>query len=72
MSSTGIAAFDKTIRKTNIWLNELQAIMGWDSRGHAYQLRAVLHAIRDRLLPGDAVDLAAQLPMLVRRFYYEG
>jgi uncharacterized protein (DUF2267 family) len=32
----------------------------------------VLHALRDRLLPNEAVDLGAQLPMLVRSFYYEG
>jgi uncharacterized protein (DUF2267 family) len=32
----------------------------------------VLHALRDRLTVGEAVDLGAQLPMLVRGFYYEG
>jgi uncharacterized protein (DUF2267 family) len=35
-------------------------------------LKAVLHALRDRLIVGEAVDLGAQLPMLVRGFYYEG
>ena len=33
---------------------------------------SVLHAVRDRLPPDDAVHLAAQMPMLVRGFYYEG
>jgi uncharacterized protein (DUF2267 family) len=70
--TTGVTAFDKTIEKTNIWLKELQAIMGWESREQAYHaLRAVLHAVRDRLLPEEAVDLAAQMPMLVRGFFYE-
>ncbi len=47
--------------------------MPWDDRNKAYMaLRAVLHALRDRLPPSEAVDLAAQLPMLVRGFYYEG
>jgi uncharacterized protein (DUF2267 family) len=70
--TTGVTAFDKTIEKTNIWLNELQAIMSWDSRELAYHaLRAVLHAVRDRLLPEEAVDLAAQMPILVRGFFYE-
>jgi uncharacterized protein (DUF2267 family) len=32
----------------------------------------VLHALRDRLLPDEAVDLSAELPMLVRGFYFEG
>jgi uncharacterized protein (DUF2267 family) len=35
-------------------------------------LRSVLHAVRDRLPPDDAVHLGAQMPMLVRGFYYEG
>jgi uncharacterized protein (DUF2267 family) len=35
-------------------------------------LRAVLHALRDRLTVEEAVHLAAQMPMLVRGFYYEG
>ena len=32
----------------------------------------MLHAIRDRLPPQEAVDLAAQLPMLVRGLFFEG
>jgi uncharacterized protein (DUF2267 family) len=32
----------------------------------------VLFALRDRLTPDEAADLAAQLPMLVRGVYYDG
>jgi uncharacterized protein (DUF2267 family) len=32
----------------------------------------VLHAIRDRLPAHEAVDFGAQLPMLVRGFFYDG
>jgi len=32
----------------------------------------VLHALRDRLTVEEAVHLGAQLPMLVRGFYFEG
>lgn len=32
----------------------------------------MLHALRDRLTLEEAVQLGAQLPMLVRGFYYEG
>ena len=47
--------------------------MGWDDRQKAYMtLRSILHALRDRLPPAEAVDLGAQLPMLMRGFYYEG
>lgn len=35
-------------------------------------LRATLHALRDRLTVEEAVDLGAQLPMLIRGLYYEG
>ena len=35
-------------------------------------LRATLHALRDRLPVNEAVHLGAQLPMIIRGFYYEG
>lgn len=41
-------------------------------RHEAYlALRATLHALRDRLTIEEAAQLAAQLPMLIRGFYYE-
>jgi uncharacterized protein (DUF2267 family) len=67
-------AFDNTLHTTHAWLNELTGLLGWsEETQRAYlALRSVLHALRDRL-PVDAVSaLAAQLPMLVRGFYYEG
>jgi uncharacterized protein (DUF2267 family) len=35
-------------------------------------LRITLHALRDRLTVEEVAHLGAQLPMLVRGFYYEG
>ncbi len=66
--------FDGTLQKTQIWLNDLMAELGWEEHPHkAYlALRTVLHALRDRLTVEEAVQLGAQLPMLVRGFYYEG
>jgi uncharacterized protein (DUF2267 family) len=73
MSSTGITAFDSTIHTTNVWFNDLMDRMGWQDKHRAYHaLRAVLHALRDRLSVDQAAALGAQLPMLVRGFYYEG
>lgn len=73
MSQTGLAAFDSTLHTTHAWLNELMVELGWEDRHRAYQaLRAVLHAVRDRLTVAEVADLGAQLPMLVRGFYYEG
>jgi len=44
-----------------------------EDRHHAYStLRAVLHALRDRIGPESAAHLGAQLPMLLRGLYYEG
>lgn len=73
MASTRVGTFEETVAKTNAWLDELDGVMGFGDRHKAYMtLRAVLHALRDRLPTDEAVDLAAQLPMLVRGFYYEG
>ncbi len=66
--------FDNTMQKTQIWLNDLMQELDWEDKPHkAYlALRTVLQALRDRLTPEEAVQLGAQLPMLVRGFYYEG
>ena len=73
MSQTGLKPFDSTIQTTNVWLNDILERLGWQESYRAYHaLRAVLHALRDRLTVEQAAALAAQLPMLVRGFYYEG
>lgn len=66
--------FDGTLQKTQIWLNELMEELEWHGKPEKtyYALRTVLHALRDRLTIEEAVQLGAQLPMLVRGFYYEG
>jgi uncharacterized protein (DUF2267 family) len=73
MDHTGLAAFDSTINTTNAWLHEVMEGMGWTDRHRAYHaLRAVLHALRDRLPVERVAALGAELPMLVRGFYFEG
>jgi uncharacterized protein (DUF2267 family) len=73
MSMTGLEVFDTTCHKTNSWLKELMETLGWADRHRAYQvLRATLHALRDRMTVEEVAQLSAQLPMLVRGFYYEG
>ena len=75
MTTATISAFESTLHKTNVWLKDVMAEMHWEDSDHqrAYHaLRAVLHALRDRLGVAEASDLAAQLPMLIRGFYYEG
>lgn len=74
MSNTGLEVFDSTLQKTHILLDDIMQEMRWNNeRQRAYlALRSVLHALRDRLTMEEALDLGAQLPMLVRGFYYEG
>jgi uncharacterized protein (DUF2267 family) len=72
MSMTGLDVFDTTVHKTNAWLKDLMDRLRC-SRHDAYiGLRATLHALRDRLPVEEVVQLGAQVPMLVRGFYYEG
>ena len=73
MSATGLDVFDRTLHKTNAWLSDLMEALGRQDRHAAYlALRTTLHALRDRLTVEEVAQLGAQLPMLVRGFYYEG
>ena len=68
-----LTPFESTLQTTTTWLKEIGASMGWEEQHRSYHdLRAVLHALRDRLPVDQAAALAAQLPMLVRGFFYEG
>ena len=73
MSMTGLDTFDRTVQRTNEWVHELMDELAWRDKHKAYiAMKATLHALRDRLTVDEAAHLAAQLPMLVRGFYYEG
>ncbi len=70
---TGLDSFDHTLQTTNEWLKEIMNEAGWDNRRRAYQaLRAVLHALRDRLPVDEVAQFGSELPLLVRGIYYEG
>ena len=71
--STGLDTFDKTVQESNLWLKDVMERLNTADRHHAYStLRAVLHALRDRIGPESAAHLGAQLPMLLRGLFYEG
>lgn len=74
MTNTGLEEFDNTIQKTNLVLKEIEQHFVWENRrNQSYAaLRAVLHTLRDRLPVAEAVQLGAQLPMLIRGMYYDG
>jgi uncharacterized protein (DUF2267 family) len=68
-----VSVIDRTVAKTNEWLDRLSRELGTEDRQQAYGLlRAVLHALRDRIGTEVSVHLAAQLPLLVRGIFYEG
>ena len=72
MSDTEPSIIQHSVEKTHIWLNEVAEGLGDGDRQYAYRaLRAVLHALRDRLTVDVAAKLAAQLPTLIRGVYYE-
>lgn len=65
--------FETTIQKTNIWIKDLMMEEGWEDSHRAFMaLKAVLHALRDRLTAEEAAQLAAQLPVLLRGYYFDG
>ncbi|CAF23579.1 DUF2267 domain-containing protein [Candidatus Protochlamydia amoebophila] len=73
MQRTEVKVIETTVQKTNFWLKELSEHMGWSDQHLSYiALRAVLHALRDRLPIEVVAKLGAQLPMLIRGIYYEG
>jgi uncharacterized protein (DUF2267 family) len=65
--------FDHATHEGNLWLRKIEENLDLQREGDAYAaLRATLHALRDRLMPEDAVHLSAQLPLVVRGLFFEG
>ena len=72
MSTHGLEALEHTVQLTHVWINTLDERLGWNDKPRAYHLlKAVLHAVRDRLPHEGAADFAAQLPTLLRGAFYE-
>lgn len=67
------ATISHAVQQTQEWLKALREAGDYASEAEALSvLRAVMHQLRDRLTPQEAVDLGAQLPIIVRGIYYEG
>ncbi len=67
------ATISHAVQQTQEWLKALCDSGGYAGETEALAvLRAVLHQLRDRLTPQEAVDFGAQLPIIVRGIYYEG
>jgi uncharacterized protein (DUF2267 family) len=73
MIAAGLDLFGRTLHKPYEWLADRMGWLAVDDRQLANQsLCATLQALRDRMTVEEVAQLGAQLPMLVRGFYYEG
>lgn len=71
MGAANLDVFEKTLQTTNIWLDEISAVLGPDRRVAWKVLSVVLHKLRDRLPAALSAHLSAELPLLVRGVYYD-
>jgi len=67
-----IEMLGRTVQATHCWLNEIAQTLQADKQSAYHALRAVLHTLRDRLLPDESAQFAAQLPTLIRGIYFDG
>ena len=73
MNSERLQPFEATLQKTDQWMKDVMDELGPQDPQKAYRsLRAVLHALRDRLVPGEVTDMASEMPMLIRGLFLEG
>ncbi len=63
----------RAVQQIQEWLKELRDNGDFSNINQSLAvLRVVLHQLRDRLTVEEAVDLGAQLPLIVRGIYYAG
>jgi len=66
------SSFESFTQEAHLWVNEVADELGLDDKRVAqHVLRAVLHALRDRLPLELVAHLSSQLPMLIRGMYFE-
>jgi len=73
VSALSLQSIDAAVSGANVWINEVNRRAGWDNKQRSYRLlRQVLHVLRDHLCVGEAAQLGAQLPTMIRGICYEG
>ena len=73
MAPRAANVFDRHVRHADEWVRFVMERLDLEDAQSGYRvLRATLHALRDRLVPTEAADLGAQLPLLIRGIYYDG
>lgn len=65
--------FDKYAQETNVFIKNLAKKLGHPDELNKTErlLKAVLHALRDRITIQESLDMIAQLPMLLKAIYVE-
>jgi uncharacterized protein (DUF2267 family) len=74
MSQQKPAIIERAYQDAETWLIDLAERIDQplDLHNAYHALRAVLHTMRDNLLPDEAMDVSSQLPTLIRGIYFEG
>ncbi|MFK7837445.1 MAG: DUF2267 domain-containing protein [Sulfitobacter sp.] len=73
MTAQGLEGIDHSVHLTHEWVNELADRLDYASHRSALRLmRVVLHRVRDHLMVNEVAQLSAQLPLLIRGFFFEG
>ena len=73
MSANGLSVFDRTTEKTHQFINDVAQQINIEDKHLVFiGIKAVLHGLRDRIPLEEAAQLAAQLPVLLAGFYYQG
>lgn len=72
MTTQGLEVIDQSVHLTHEWINELSGRLEWSSKRSALRLmRVILHRIRDHLLVDEVAQFSAQLPVMIRGFFFE-
>ncbi|MBD3665410.1 DUF2267 domain-containing protein [Sulfitobacter sp. TSTF-M16] len=72
MTAQGLEVIDQSVYLTHEWINELAGRLDWSSKRSALRLmRVTLHRIRDHLLVDEVAQFSAQLPVMIRGFFFE-
>ena len=69
----GLQDLRAALPETEAWIDDIMRRLGWHDRERVYLVMlATLHALRESLPRDEAIYIGAQLPPLLRGFYYEG
>lgn len=73
MTAQGLEVIEHSGHVAHEWVNELADRLDWSSKRSALRLlRVTLHRLRDHLVVDELAQMSAQLPVLIRGFFFEG